>query len=370
MIEVEAYCSTLLDGDPRMTGSVSSQWCHRRWRLCLALAALAGVLAVAGCSSSPPPKVPAPEPVTLRLGYVTELADAPALAGLQMGFIGSGAGDLTVDAVPFTSPVAEARAMARGQLDAAYLDPVLAVAVWESAGDGGIKVIAGSASGGTELVVKKGITVATQLAGQRVAAPAGTAGQAALDWWLRQNGIDADSPGDVTMTGAYLAHAISHGQLAAAWEPAPLDAQMAAAGGQVLLNEASLWPGGEFATAVLAVTSKFLAAHPAQVTGLLRGDLEAVRYLDTDPSPAHVAAAKQLTEAARTALPAAVLTAGFTQLQFTVNPLAATMFAEAQHAAAAAMVQPVPSLRVLAGLFDLGPLNQLLKAARQPLVNL
>jgi sulfonate transport system substrate-binding protein len=369
MMEVEAYCSTLLDGDPRMTGSVSSRWSYRRWRPRLALAALAGVLAVAGCSS-PPPKVRPPEPVTLRLGYVTELADAPALAGLQMGFIGSGAGDVNVDAVPFTSPVAEAQALARGKLDAAYIDPVLAVAVWESAGDGGIRVIAGSASGGTELVAKKGITSAAQLAGQRVAAPAGTAGEAALDWWLQQNGIGADSPGDVTMTGTYLAHAISHGQLAAAWEPAPLDAQMTAAGGQVLVNEASLWPGGEFATAVLAVTSKFLAAHPTQVTGLLQGDMEAVRYLDTDPSPAHAAAAKQLTEAARTALPAAVLTAGFTQLQFTVNPLAATMFAEAQHAAAAAMVRPVPSLRAMAGLFDLSPLNQLLKAARQPLVNL
>jgi NitT/TauT family transport system substrate-binding protein len=348
MIEVEVYCSTLLDGDPQMTGSVSSRWSHRRLRPCLALAALAGMLVVAGCSS-PPPKVRAPEPVTLRLGYVTQLADAPALAGLQMGFIGSGAGDVNVDAVAFTSPVAEAQALARGKLDAAYIDPVLAVAVWESAGDGGIRVIAGSASGGTELVAKKGITSAAQLAGQRVAAPAGTAGEAALDWWLQQNGIGADSPGDVTMTGTYLAHAISHGQLAAAWEPAPLDAQMTAAGGQV---------------------SKFLAAHPAQVTGLLQGDIAAVRYLDTDPSPAHAAAAKQLTEAARTALPAAVLAAGFTQLQFTVNPLAATMFAEAQHAAAAAMVRPVPSLRAMAGLFDLSPLNQLLKATRQPLVNL
>lgn len=310
-----------------------------------------------------------PKPVTLRLGYVTELADAPVLAGLQMGFIGSGAGDVTVDAVPFTSSVAEAQALARGQLDAAYIDPVLAVAVWESAGDRGIRIVAGSASGGVELVARSGITSAAQLAGQRVVAPAGTAGEAALDWWLRQNDVGADPPpGDVTMTGTYLAHAISHGQLAAAWEPAPLDAQMAAAGGRVLVDEASLWPGGEFATAVLAVTSRFLAAHPAAVAGLLYGDLEAVQYLDADPSPADAAAAQQMAEADRSTLPKAVLAAGFTQVQFTVNPLAGTMFAEAQHAAAAGMLRPVPSLRAMAGLFDLGPLNRLLKAARQPSV--
>lgn len=311
-----------------------------------------------------------PQPVTLRLGYVTELADAPVLAGLQMGFIGSGAGGVVVDAVPFTSAVAEARALVRGELDAAYLDPVLAVAVWESAGGGGIRVVAGSASGGAELVARSGITSAAQLAGKRVAAPAGTASAAALDWWLRQNDVGATPPGNVTMSGAYLAHALSGGQLAAAWEPAPLDAEMAAAGGRVLVDEASLWPDGEFATAVLAVTSRFLAAHPAAVSSLLYGNLEAVQYLDTDSSPADAAAAHQLAEADRAALPKAVLAAGFAQLHFTDNPLAGTMFAEAQHAAAAGMVRPVPSLRSMAGLFDLGLLNQLLKAARQPLVSL
>jgi NitT/TauT family transport system substrate-binding protein len=351
-----------------MTDAASARRGRRQWPGHLVLPVLAVLAGVTGCSS-PPPKEPPPQAVTLRLGYLPELADAPVLAGLQMGFIGSGAGGVSVDPVPFTSAVTEAQALARGQLDAAYLDPVLAIAAWQSSGDSGIKVIAGSASGGAELVARSGITSAAQLAGQRVAAPPDTAGEAALDWWLRQNGVDADWPGNVTMTGTYLAHAIGHGQLAAAWEPAPQDAQMAAAGGQVLVNEASLWPGGQFATAVLAVTSKFLATHPAAVTQLLSGDLAAIRYLNTDPSPAHAAAARQLTEASRSALPAKVLAAAFTQVQFTDNPMPETMFAEAQHAASAGMVRPVPSLRALAGLFDLGPLNRLLKAARQPLVN-
>jgi NitT/TauT family transport system substrate-binding protein len=339
-----------------------------RWRVYLALAALAGVLGVAGCSS-PPPKVHVPEPVSLRLGFVTELADAPALAGLEMGFIGSGAGDVAVDAAPFTSGVAEARALARGQLDAAYMDPVLAVAVWESSGERGIRVVAGSASGGAELVAGSGITSVSQLAGKRVVAPAGTASAVALDWWLEQNNVSASPPGDVTMSGAYLAHAISRGQLAAAWEPAPVDAQLAAAGGRVLVDEASLWPGGEFASAVLVVTSGYLTAHPAAVSGLLSGDLAAVRYLESDPSPADAAAAAELAQADRSVLPKGVLAAGFSQLQFTVNPLAGTMFAEVQHASAAGMLRPVPSLQAMAGLFDLGPLNRLLRAARQPSVD-
>jgi NitT/TauT family transport system substrate-binding protein len=355
----------------QMVGSVGARW-RGHWRgaslAVLAVLAAVVVLVVLLPRSSPPPKVHVSPPVTVRLGYVTELADSPVLAGLQMGFIGSGAGDVIVDAVPFTSAVAEARALARGQLDAAYLDPVLAIAVWESAGDSGIKVVAGAASGGVELVARNGITSATQLAGKLVVAPAGTASQAALDWWLRQNDINADPPGDVTMSGAYLAHAISRGQLAAAWEPAPQDVQMTAAGGRVLVDEASLWPGGVFATTVLVVTSKFMAAHPTAVSGLISADLRAVQYLDTDPAPADAAAAGQLADADRTTLPKPVLAAGFAQLRFTVNPLAGTMFAEAQHAAAAGMLRPVSSLRAMTGLFDLGPLDRLLKAARQPSV--
>jgi NitT/TauT family transport system substrate-binding protein len=368
MIGLETYCPIRLDGDGRMTGSVlMRKRCGSR-RARLGLAGLTVALLVTGCSSAAP-KVHVPEPVTLRLGYVTELADAPALAGLETGLIGSGAGDVNVEAVPFTSGLAEAQALARGQLDAAYMDPVLAVAVWESAGDRGIKVVAGSASGGAELVARSGITSISQLAGKRVAAPAGTASAAALDWWLTQNDVAAVPPGDVTMSGAYLARAISRGQLAAAWEPAPLDAEMAAAGGRVLVDEASLWPGGEFASAVIVVTGRFLAAHPAAVSGLLSGDLEAVRYLDSDPSPADAAAAAQMTEADRLPLSKAVLAAGFSQLQFTANPLAGTMFAEVQHASAAGILRPVPSLRAMAGLFDMRPLNQLLKAARQPSID-
>ncbi len=46
------------------------------------------------------------------------------------------------------------------------------------------------------------------------------------------------------MSAAYLESALKSGRLDAAWEPAPLDAQITAAGGRVLVNEASLWPRG------------------------------------------------------------------------------------------------------------------------------
>jgi NitT/TauT family transport system substrate-binding protein len=82
--------------------------------------------------------------------------------------------------VPYLTAVTEARALAGGQLDAAYLDPVEAAAVWQAGGDRGIAIVAGSASGGAELVARPGVTSVAQLAGERLAASAGTGGRRIL----------------------------------------------------------------------------------------------------------------------------------------------------------------------------------------------
>ena len=41
------------------------------------------------------------------------------------------------------------------------------------------------------------------------------------------------------------------GQIAGGWEPQPYAAEMVAAGGHVMVDEASLWPGGKFVTTQL-----------------------------------------------------------------------------------------------------------------------
>jgi NitT/TauT family transport system substrate-binding protein len=363
LLMMEGICpmSFRLDGDPRMTSPVSAR---RRWRwpALAVLTACAVVLTLAGCSSAPRPKPVPPPTGTLRLGYTGDLADAPALAGLQMGFISNNLGYVTLEPVVFSSPMAEAQALVRGQLDAAYLDPVTAVAVWqaEAAHGGLIKIVAGAASGGAELVARSGITSAGQLAHARVAAPPGGAQQTALEWWLKQNGVAGTAPPNASMTSAYLAQALRSGKLDAAWEPAPVDAELVADGAHVLVDEASLWPGGRFPTAVLVVTSTFLVHHAAVVSRLLRGQIQAEQYLDSDPGPADRAVGVRLAALQPPAVPFTVLSQAFTQIGITEDPMPASLLAEAQHAAAEGLLGPVPDL---GGLIDLGPLNTQLRAS-------
>lgn len=333
--------------------------------------AVAGVVAVVvGCSSPPKPPAKVGGVVggfsadrVLRLGYVPDVVDSAALVGLQSGAFAAGLSRMTLQPEPFPSVQEEMLALENGQLDAAYLDPVAAVAVWQSAHRFPVRIVAGAASGGAEFVVRKGITRTAQLEHVKLTAPAGSAQQAAADYWLHAHGLRALKASEVTVVpDDAVVRAFRSGQIAGGWEPAPVDAELTAAGGRVLVNEAGLWPGGRFATAVLVVTRRFLARDPGAVTGLLRGQLQADDFITYRRVSAEAIVQQELTARTGAALPPGVLASSFAQLSFTANPAAASVLAEARHAAAAGLVKPV---RSLAGLFDLAPLNQVLRAAHQ-----
>jgi NitT/TauT family transport system substrate-binding protein len=296
----------------------------------------------------------------LRLGLTRDVADAPALVGWQAGLFGQNLGKVTLEPTPFPSSAAEVTALEQGQLDAAYVDPVAALQAWQFAPGGPVRIVAGAASGGAELVVARGITSSAQLKGRPLAAPAGGAQQAAADYWLRQHGLPVlNSTEASASTSAGLLRQFRSGKIAGGWEPPPLDVQLADAGGQVLVNEASLWPRGQFPTAVLVVTQRFLSGNPAAVTGLLQGQVQASEFLAANRVSAQAAVGQRLT-ALGDGLPPGVIARSFAQLTFTNDPLARSMLAEARHAAADGLIKPVRSLD---GLYDLGPLNNVLKSA-------
>jgi NitT/TauT family transport system substrate-binding protein len=195
-----------------------------------------------------------------------------------------------------------------------------------------------------------------------VTAPAGGAQQVALDWWLHQQGAAPPAAAPVTMSSGYLVNAFRSGQLAGAWEPAPADAEMAAEGGRVLVNEASLWPGGQFSTAVLVTTTRYPSAHPAAVNDLLKAQVQADTFLVRNKSDAELQFNSELAVLQGAKLPPTILTQSFAQIAYTDNPLAASVLAEAQHAAAAGPLKSVGSLN---GLYDLGALNTVLRTAGQ-----
>ncbi len=242
-------------------------------------------------------------PVTLRLGFLANITHASALVALKEGFFTKDLGkNVTLKTSVFSSGTQETTALLAGQLDAAYVGPNPAINAWQKSGGKAIKIISGAASGGAALVVKPSISSVSQLKGQKLATPSlGNTQDVALRYYLKQHGLTTTqtSGGDVPITpiapNSDAVLEFKSGQIAGGWEPAPYDIEMQQDGGKVLVNEASLWPGGKFVTTNLVVTQSFLAAHPSAVTGLLKAQIQANNFIHQNTSAAETAANAELT---------------------------------------------------------------------------
>jgi NitT/TauT family transport system substrate-binding protein len=348
-----------------------------RRALTAAAAAAAVTVLAAGCGSSASTGSSGsgdPAKVTLRLGFLENITHASALVGIKEGFFAKDLGkNVTLKLQPFSTGTEEATALLAGQLDAAYVGPNPAIKAWQTSGGKLISVISGAASGGAELVVKKSITKAAQLKGQKLASPSlGNTQDVSMRYWLKKQGLTTTSTGggDVHITpitpNSDAVLAFQSGSIAGGWEPAPADVEMVADGGHALVNEASLWPNGQFVTTQLVATQSFITQHASVISGLLKGQVQANSFIASNKSAAETAANAELATISGKGLKPAVLAASFAQVTFTNDPIASSLITDAQHAEAVGLLTPVKNL---SGIYDLGPLNALLKADGQPQVD-
>src|SRR5689334_670738 len=339
----------------------------------------AGVAAVsllaAGCASNATgASNSGSAPVVLRLGFLANITHEPALVGIAKGYFGKDLGkNVTLKTSVFSSGTEETTALLAGQLDAAYVGPNPAINAWQKSNGTAIKIISGAASGGASLVVKKGITSAAQLKGKSLATPSlGNTQDVALRYWLKQHGLNTTPTGGGDMSikpikpNSAAVLEFASGQIDGGWEPEPYATEMVLDGGTRLVNEASLWPGGNFVTTNLVVTQAFLKAHPSTVNGLLKGQIAANSYINSNGTAAAGVANAELAKLLGKGLKRNVLAAALPYIHFTIDPIASSLATDAQHAVAVGLLTPVKNL---SGIYDLGPLNALLKADGQPQVS-
>src|SRR6266567_8378144 len=329
-------------------------------------AMIAAALLLAGCSSSSSSSsgstansnAGGSSPVTVRLGFLSDIAHAPALIALKEGFFTKALGSAgTVKATAFSAGTEETTAILSGQLDVAYVGPNPAITAWQKSSD--IQIISGVATGGASIVVKKGITSAAQLKGKSLATPSlGNTQDVALRYWLKQHGLATTTTGGgdalikPTKPNSAAVLEFKSGQIAGGSEPAPYDIQMVSDGGTVLLSE----PG---VTTLLVVTQSFLSAHPDIVADLVKAQVQANDFIKSNPTQAQADANAELASYTGKPLKADLVAASFKEITFTNDPDAASLKTDADQAVSLGLLKPVN----LTEVYDLGPLNKALTAA-------
>ena len=308
----------------------------------------------------------------LRLGYLPNITHAAALIGVERGTLAGQLGTTALSAQTFNAGPDEVNALLGGSLDVAFLGPGPAISAFSKSGGEAVRLVAGVASGGVQLVVRPEITAPGQLAGRRIATPqlANTQDIALKTWLVGQRLGTGTGPGDVQVVNidnAQTMNAYRTGQLDGGWLPEPYASRLVLeTGAYALVDEASLWPDGRFPTTVLIVRTQYLKQHPQTVAALLRGLLQVEDYARADPAGAKAAANSALGKAAGKPLTQPVLDRAWSNITITTDPLAARFPRLAADAVTAGVATSAPDLH---GFVDLGPLNAVRTAAGQPPVD-
>ncbi|WP_426299353.1 ABC transporter substrate-binding protein [Arthrobacter sp. R-11] len=298
----------------------------------------------------------------LRLGYFGNVTHAPALVGVSKGLIAKELGATKLSTQVFNAGPAAIEALNAGAIDATYIGPNPAINSFVKSNGESIRIIAGAAAGGAQLVVKPGIKTAAELKGKTLASPQlGGTQDVALRAWLLKQGYktSTDGSGDVNINPTENAQTLKlfqDGKIDGAWVPEPWASRLVLqAGAKVLVDEKDLWAKGEFVTTVLIVNKKFAAEHPETVTALLKGHVAAVDWLNTAPAAEKASVINAaLKDSAGKPLAADVIARSLQNITFTTDPLAATYKKLLQDGVDAGTTKAAD----LNGIFDLRALNE------------
>ncbi|HSO40626.1 MAG TPA: ABC transporter substrate-binding protein [Labilithrix sp.] len=285
----------------------------------------------------------------LRVGVMANLTHAPLLAGLGSGRVAAALAPMRVESRVFRAGPRVTEALLGDAIDVGTTGPAPAVvhhARHSSGGKGGLRVLAGCSSGGASLVVTKRSRIAgpSDLHGKRLAVTQiGTTQDITLRSYLAEHGLrDATAGGDVNViaiAGATILAQLKDGDLDGAWLAEPWATRVVRELDAVrLIDERDLWEGRRFASAVLV--SRAARAEDAGVRRLVTAlDGEIARAL-RDPAATREEAYAELTRRVGNAGKRADFDAAWSFIDFTSDPLPASIAIFARRASALGLVPP------------------------------
>jgi NitT/TauT family transport system substrate-binding protein len=335
--------------------------------------ALTAILAAASASCSPTNEDSAASaagaPSEVTLGYFPNFTHAPGIIGLEKGFFSESLGAETkLTTTAFNAGPAAIEALLSGAIDATFIGPNPAINGFAQSKGEALRIVSGAASGGVSFVVKPEINSAQDLKGKKVGTPQlGNTQDVAVRYWLKEQGLTTDIKGGGAVSiqpqeNAQILQAFAQGALDGAWVPEPWATRLVKeAGGKVLLDEADLWPNGQFIITHLIVRTEFLERHPDTVKKLIEGENKALQLIASDPAAAQQATNDGIEKKTKKRIPDDVLATAWEKVTFTLDPLPETLRTSAEHAKAVGLLDEVN----LDGIYELGPLNDVLKVNGQ-----
>lgn len=277
----------------------------------------------------------------LRIGYFPNVTHAPAIVAMARDEFQKAVGDnVIVEAKVFTDGPTAMEALLAGELDMSYCGPSPAINTFVKSQGRAIRIVSGACSGGAGLVARSEANIANlhDLDGKRVAVPQfGGTQDISLRHFLAKEGLRGQEQGGTVqimpVKPADVLALFASGQLDAAWVPEPWTSRLLKESkSHLVADERDLWPDKRFLTTVIVTRKSYLDQSPDKVKAILRAHLRTLDWLQKNPAAAQETVNREMKRLTGKSLPADTLREAWGRVEFSADPIPASLEAFAQGA--------------------------------------
>ena len=281
------------------------------------------------------------EKQVIRVGYFPNITHSQAIIGLANGAFQKELGDeVKIETMMFNAGPSVIEAMFAGEIDLAYIGPSPAINGYVKSKGEALRIVAGATSGGAALVVRQdsGIEKKEDFHRKRIASPQlGNTQDVALRGWLKDNGLVLkEKGGDVEVLPIANPDQLmlfQKKEIDGAWAPEPWVGRLIIEGdGKVFLDERTIWPNGEFVTAHIIVSKKFLDNHRDLVKKWISAHVDLTEWINKNIPEAKKILNNELKRLTGKSLPEVVIDGAFERLKVTYDPIKSSLFTSARWA--------------------------------------
>ncbi len=307
-----------------------------------------------------------PESNVIRIGYFPNVNHAQAVIGLGRGDYHEALDGIEVRTQLFNAGPSVTEALLASQIDVAYVGPNPAINGYIKSDGSVLRVISGASSGGAVFVVRNdaGIQSVSDFAGKKFSSPQlGNTQDVALRTYLLENGYETkENGGTVEILPAKTADIVTlmlkkdiHG----AWVPEPWGAKLVKeTNARIFVDERTLWPDGEFASALVVARTAYLESNPDTIKKFINAHIEETEWINQNQEAAVKAFNQELAKLTQKTIPEDELVEGLSRMELTYDPVKESLFQSAEDAREIGFLESSgPDLR---DIFDLDILDEIL----------
>jgi NitT/TauT family transport system substrate-binding protein len=315
------------------------------------------------------------ESKVVRIGYFPNINHAQAVIGLGRGDFQKALGsNVEVKTQVFNAGPSAIEALFAKQVDITYIGPNPAINGYVKSDGQGLRIVSGAASGGAVFVVRNdsGIQTPADFAGKKFASPQlGNTQDVALRRYLLENGYKTKENGGnvevIPATNADILTLFLKKEIDVAWVPEPWGAKLVKeANGRIFLDERDRWPGGQFVTAHIIVSTDYLKNNLDVVKKVIEANVDETKWINDHPDEALKVYNEELKKLTGKTLPEDEYKAATSRLTLTYDPAKDSLFKSASDAYDIGFLKEKPNL---SDIYDLTLLNEVLKEKGLPQIS-